>query len=66
MAGCTGYGDRDAEPDRILIVIDPRLDRALNQPRGCALAPQDLPRPAVVMRLACLQGQAQGLGVHPA
>lgn len=39
MATPAEAGDLNAEPDRILIVIDPHLDDALHKATGGALAP---------------------------
>ena len=54
----------DANPDRVLIAVQPHLDHPLGVPGAFALAPQRVAGPAEVPRLAAFDRLAQGLVVH--
>lgn len=49
-----------------LSVVDARLDQLQHQARGRTRVPENLPHAAEILRLTGLDGQAEGLGFHPA
>ena len=65
MAGPAVALRQDLDPDGVLITIDAKFYDPLNLTAGLALLPKGLARAAEIVGLARIDGELQGLCIHP-
>ena len=65
MAGPAVALRQDLDPDGVLITINAKFCDPLNLTAGLALFPEGLARAAEIVGLARIDGELQGLCIHP-